>query len=431
MRFPGNRIPQHYFPVEERPKRLRNISYQEAPGESTYVVGLDQLIVDLEVVCGRDLLDRFQIPHGESIVLSDERFDTLKEYITANQQIHTVTAGGAVGNTLNNYTFLSGERAFLLGAIDDVIHTGSFAFRYINDTPRAVALDHCVPRHGHIATAITFVTPDGERSFAVNMGIANNFPPEAIPAGLVEHSAGVLLTAFCLRDPNAPIYAAAIQLMKLAKEAQVPVIFSLGTSSLIRENQAYFRDLLQRYVTCAAMNNEEALALTNESNTLLACNDILDLVDIVVITEGAKGLTMAGFTDDKFKRPTDAPIRSKGIENYNAWEYSRLMRKRVCENPIKIFSHIHPYLGGPQKVVNTNGAGDAAIAAILHDIAANKYHRNRLPDSEKHKGDFLTYSSLARNAQYANRVAYQVLLSASPRLDGQLPDDTPLQKEEE
>lgn len=424
MHFPGNRTPQHYFPVEERAMRRLGHSDEEVAG-AYYVVGLDQLIVDIEVRCGRDLLDRFQIPHGESVVLADDAYALLSEFITTNQLVKSVTAGGAVGNTLNNYTFLSGEKAYMLGTIDNTIAPGSFAFRYVNDTPRAVSLDNCLPVDGHLATAITFVTPDGERSFALNIGAANDYPPEAIPAALVERAAAVLLTAFCLRDEEAPIAHAALRLMEIAEAAGVPVIFSMGTAALVRDKRERFIEILEQYVTCAAMNIEEGHALTGESAALLACQRALDWVDMAVVTEGSRGLTMGGYVDEDLKRPTRERVHSKEIKDYNAYEYSRLMRRSDCANPLRIYSHIHPYMGGPERVVNTSGAGDAAIAALLHDLAANRYHRGRLPSHEKHRADFLTYSSLARNAQYGNRIAYQVLLTATPRLDGSLPDDAP------
>ena len=47
------------------------------------------------------------------------------------------------------------------------------------------------------------------------------------------------------------------------------------------------------------------------------------------------------------------------------------MKKSDCKNPIKIYTHINPFMGGPGEIKNTNGAGDAALAAVLHDISAN------------------------------------------------------------
>ncbi|MDI5811269.1 hypothetical protein MJM95_28795, partial [Salmonella enterica subsp. enterica serovar Anatum] len=42
------------------------------------------------------------------------------------------------------------------------------------------------------------------------------------------------------------------------------------------------------------------------------------------------------------------------------------------------------------KIMNTNGAGDGALAALLHDITANSYHRSNVPNSSKHKFTWLT-----------------------------------------
>lgn len=72
--------------------------------------------------------------------------------------------------------------------------------------------------------------------------------------------------------------------------------------------------------------------------------------------------------------------------------------------------------------MNTNGAGDGALAALLHDITANSYHRSNVPNSSKHKFTRLTYSSLAQVCKYANRVSYQVLNQHSPRLTRGLPE---------
>ena len=98
------------------------------------------------------------------------------------------------------------------------------------------------------------------------------------------------------------------------------------------------------------------------------------------------------------------------------------MRRKVCEEPEKVYSHIEPYMGGPEKIMNTNGAGDAALSALLHDITANSYHRINVPNSSKHPRTYLTYSSLAQVCKYANRVSYQVLSQHSPRLTRGLPE---------
>ena len=113
---------------------------------------------------------------------------------------------------------------------------------------------------------------------------------------------------------------------------------------------------------------------------------------------------------------------SKSIPEYNRYEYSRSMLRHHCDKPVQVYTHINPYQGGPREILTTNGAGDAALSALLHDIAANHYHRNALPYSPKHRVSFLTYSSIAQIAKYANRVSYEVLSQNSPRLMYGLPE---------
>jgi inosine kinase len=170
------------------------------------------------------------------------------------------------------------------------------------------------------------------------------------------------------------------------------------------------------------MNEEEGEALTGFADPLLACERTLDWADLVLCTAGPTGLYLAGHTDDEVKRATRYPLLPGAIPEFNRFEFSRPMAKRSCVKPVKVFAYIAPYHGGPERITSTNGAGDVALAALLHDMAANGYHRARVPNSAKHVRDFLTYSSMSQVCRYANRVSYEVLAQASPRLTRALPE---------
>lgn len=427
MRFPGNRNSRHYFPVTKSASRADPRHEQRR----WYIVGLDEVIVDIEVTGPAEVAAELGLIPGESIQLPDEKYLRLLARLDAEGLPRRYAAGGTVANTLNNFTFLSGEPAVLLGAMPESIRLGEPGFAYVAQTPKGVDLSYVQPRAGPIGTAITFITPDGERAFGVAPGIAAQFGPEAVPDEVITNAAVVLASLYSLRSEEWPLAKAVRRAMSLAKEAEVPVAFGLGTASLVREKRSQVRDLLAELVTVAAMNALEAEALTGVPDVLLSGQMILDWVDLVIITEGADGLTIGGWTDERVKRQTREQIRTKSIAEYNRWEYSRLMRRSDCERPLKVFSHIHPYRGGPARLTNTSGAGDAALAAILHDITANQYHRATVPGSDKHAApvSFLTYSSLSRNAQYGNRVAYEVLRGHSPRLDGSVGSDDGLDEQ--
>ncbi|WP_346433178.1 hypothetical protein [Marinomonas phaeophyticola] len=110
------------------------------------------------------------------------------------------------------------------------------------------------------------------------------------------------------------------------------------------------------------------------------------------------------------------------MPDFNRFEFSRPLSKGACKKPIKVFSHINPYMGGPEKIKNTNGAGDGALSALLHDIAANNFHKDLVPQSSKHKTDYLAYSSFAQICKYSNRVSYEILAQNAPRLSKGLPE---------
>ena len=425
MRFPGIRKGKYYFPVTEKKSTVYE-GVNEATLRPWYIVGLDEIIVDLEIHdCSQQLLDELGLVSGESVQFSAEEIARLLKRVKEEGLRVQYAAGGTVANTLCNYTHLSGEPAILLGAIPEVIRPGSPAFAYVAQTPKAVNLDHLVSRVGEVGIAVTCFTPDGERSFAVAPGISGDYGPEDIPEDVVKNASVAVTSLYCLANPNRPIAKAALRFMEIAHKANVPVAFGMGTSALVKRMRHELQTIIQKYVNICAMNAREAEALTGFSDPLLAGNLLLDIADAILITEGARGLTMCGFTDDSVKRATRDGLHSASIENYNQYEYSRLVLRRNCPHPIRIYTHIHPYLGGPQKLVNASGAGDAAIAAVLHDVAATRYHALSVPDCKKHNLgiEFLTYSSLSRNAQYSNRVAYEVLRNKSPRLEAPIGND--------
>lgn len=208
----------------------------------------------------------------------------------------------------------------------------------------------------------------------------------------------------------------------IARGRGVPVVLTLGTRFVIAERPAFWREFIAEHVDVVAMNEEEGEALTGVADPLAACARTLELADLVLCTAGPAGLYLAGHTDDAVKRETRYPLLPGSIPEFNRYEFSRPMRRAACEAPLQVFAHIGPYHGGPERVTSTNGAGDAALSALLHDMAANRYHRARVPTSAKHIRDFLCYSSMSQVCRYANRVSYEVLVQASPRLTRGLPE---------
>jgi inosine kinase len=425
VRFPGTRVAKYYFPVTEKKTHVAPLP-EEAEARRWYVTGLDEVLIDLEVHgCTYDFVTSLGLVPGESVNLAADQMRRLLERVAASGHEWRYAAGGTVANTLANFTHLSGEPAVLLGSIEATIRPGSPAFAYVAQTPKALSLEHLLAQEGDTGLAVTCFTPDGERSFGVAPGVSGQYPADAVPEAVVRESAIALASLYPLANAARPIAAATIRFLELARSANVPVAFGLGTAGLVRRMRRELIEILEAFVTVASLNVHEAEALTGESDALLASRKLLQWVDVALVTEGAYGLTLAGYTEAQVARETREALRSGVIADYNRHEFSRLVRRADCQQPLQVFTHADPYRGGPDRLANTSGAGDAALAALLHDMAANRYHRASVPDSDKHAAavPFLTYSSASRNAQYANRVAYEVLRNRSPRLEGPVGSD--------
>ncbi len=420
MKFPGKRKTKHYFPVTESGRISFDADFVE--NSSVYIVGIDQLIVDIEARIDYEFLQKFNIKKGESVVLKDDLVELIYAELKTQNAIIGEYAGGAIGNTLHNYSTLTDTRSIALGAISKNISVGDYAFKYICTTNSFVDFTFLKPVEGPMGRALCLLTPDHERSFAIGKGIMNELSEDFIPEDVIKKASLLLLSAYSLREESSPMYKACMRASDFAKKHNVPIVLSLGTSSLIAEKNAMFTDYIKNFVSVVACNEEEAHSLVGESDPLLAGDKILDLCDMVLLTVGKRGLYLCGHTDEDVKRETKDMIHSKSIAEYNRFEYSRAMLKKDCENPIKIYTHINPYMGGPGVIKNTNGAGDAALAALLHDISANSFHRQTVPNSPKHAKKFLTYSSIHQVSKYSNRASYEVLKQNSPRLIKGLPN---------
>lgn len=419
MKFPGKRKSKHYFPVEE----MGRISFEQDlhSTDKVYIVGIDQLLVDIEIHVDEDFLNSYSVLKGQSQVLGNDIVEKIYQECKAKDLIVGEFAGGAVGNTLHNYSTLSDDRSVALGTICENIKVGDYAFKYICNTSSKVDFSYLMPVSGHMARAICFITPDKERTFAIGKGIMNEYHESFVPEAVIKNSSGLLITAFLLRDETSPLFKATLKAVNFAKENNVPVIFSLGTSFLIDEKRDFFINFIKENVNVVAMNLEEATSLTQNADPLLASEWILEIADLVLLTVGDRGLYLSSWVDKENARETKDLIHSKSIAEYNLYEYSRAQKKIDCKEPMKIYTHINPFMGGPIKIENTNGAGDAALAAILHDMASNSHHKIAVPKSPKHNSSYLSYSSIHQMSKYANRVSYEVLRQKSPRLLHGLP----------
>lgn len=422
MKFPGQRKSKHYFPTSK--KDLSVSQAQSAPKlYRPTIVGVGQTIVDIEARVDDDFLAKYDLSKGHSLVLEESKADALYAELVEKELITHQFPGDTIGNTLHNYSVLADSKSVLLGVMSKNIQVGSYGYRYLCRTSSRMNLNHLQTVDGPIGRCYTLITDDGERTFAINEGEMNQLRPESVPESVFDKASALVVSSYLMRGkPEDPMPQAVARAVEIAKQKSVPVVLTLGTKWVIEGNEKFWQDYIKENVTIVAMNEEEGEALTGFADPLKPLTKHW-MVDLVLCTAGPEGLYMAGYCDNvTLRETTHELISADEFADFNKFEFSRAMRKDECSDPQKVYSHIGPYLGGPLKIKNTNGAGDGALSALLHDMTANSFHSKNVPDSDKHVAPCLTYSSLSQICKYANRVSYEVLTQHSPRLTRALPE---------
>ncbi|MGL4370578.1 MAG: carbohydrate kinase family protein [Spirochaetota bacterium] len=171
--------------------------------------------------------------------------------------------------------------------------------------------------------AITFITPDGERTFATHLGAALSLCADDIQEGSVSdakilHIEGYLLEAGPQRE-------AAVCAMEYAKKHGVKISIDLADPGVVQRNEDAVRTIARDYADILFLNEQEAEAFTGKKEKE-ALAEVRSFCDIAVVKIGSRG-----------------SLVSCGDSVYEIPSY-------------------------PVTLVNTNGAGDNYAAGMLWGI---------------------------------------------------------------
>ena len=278
------------------------------------VVGIGSPLLDIVYNVEDSFLEELKLVKGGFISINKEESKKIIERLGYYKP--SINLGGSCSNTLAGITNLGGKTAFF-GKIGDDEYGTIYESQTIETGVESKLSRHKNELTGH---AITFITPDGERTFAVHLGAArfiqiNDLSKEIITRAKILHIEG-----YQLSNDQRPVVLYAVQ---IAKENNVKISIDLSDASLIKRNYDLFKNFVKEYVDIVFANEDEAEAFTGKRPEL-ALNDLAEQVEIAIVKLGEKG----------------SLIKSNG-KTY----------KIEAEKT---------------NVVNTNGAGDMYAAGILY-----------------------------------------------------------------
>ncbi len=315
------------------------------------VIGIGSALLDLTYEVDDAFLKEIKLKKGTMQLVDEGASRKILEKLRG--LAGTVTPGGSAANTLAGIANLGGTGAFI-----GKVGTDPQGDYYIRESESA-GVKCLINRHesltGH---AITFITPDSERTFATHLGAALHLNRDDVPVDEIKNSRILHVEGYLLEGDmkEASKYA-----MEIAKENGVKISIDLADQSLITRNLGEFKRIVRNFADIVFVNEDEARAFTAK-DAVDALHIIYLISEVAVVKLGSEG------------------------------------------SLIKVSDRVHTIKPFKTKVANTNGAGDMYAAGLLFGIA------RKMPIEEA--GKLASYASSQVVAQVGARLGEKIDISS-------------------
>ncbi len=279
------------------------------------VIGLGNTLMDFLIEVDDGLLVEFGLKKGEMHLIEEEKAKEILLKINERQFKIERIPGGSSANTLKGIAFLGGK-AILCGKVgfDD---NGEI---YVQEAGK-LGLSTRISKHQKITGhAITFITPDSERTFSVYLGAALELAKDDILEEDIAQSIVLHLEGYQVEGQTKETILHAIE---LAKKHDTLVSIDLADPGVIRRNKEFLKELVKMHVDIVFVNEKEAKEFTG-------------------LEEGEAAIELG--------KHTNIAIVKLGEKGSLICQKNKIVK-------IKSF---------PAKAVDTTGAGDSFAAGFLY-----------------------------------------------------------------
>ena len=281
------------------------------------VFGIGNALMDFLIEIREDEFLELDLKKGQFHMIDEKKSKQILNQVSKKEI--KLAPGGSCANTLHGIALLGGNVVFC-GKVGKDKHGDIYEQKIVQHKIKSNIARCNKNITGH---AITFITPEGERTFAVHLGAAINLQKEEVFFEDLKNSKILHIEGYQLEDKN--LREVSIHAMKFAKENGVKISIDLADPGVVIRNKEDIRKMVTEYADIVFANEEEAKAFSGKENTE-ALNEIATMSEIAIVKLGK-----------------DGSLIKKGNET-------------------------HKIKGISAKTVDTTGAGDMYAAGFLYGL---------------------------------------------------------------
>lgn len=285
--------------------------------EKCEVIGIGNSLLDIVMEVDDDILESLGFNKGSMNLISELEAEKIEQKMIGVP--NKVTPGGSSANTLSGVNAL-GNKVGYIGTVGN----DEFGDEYEEKTMEEGIVPHIYKHDEHpTGRAFTFITSDGERTFATHLGAAGVIKKEHIKEDEIKNAKILHIEAYQLEDPLT--CSAILHAIAVAKDHGTKISLDLSDAGLISRNKALFNEVLKEHVDIVFANEDEAKEFTGKDEED-ALHELSEICDLAVVKLGERG------------------------------------------SLIKKDGKVHKIAPNMVDVENTNGAGDMYAAGVLHGL---------------------------------------------------------------
>ncbi len=242
------------------------------------IAGIGNALVDVLVRLEDDsVLKELGLQRGGMFLIDDAKHAKISVLLDT---LHpAMTTGGSAGNTILALANLHANPGF----IGKIGHDKTGQFFAENCKQCGI---NAILLYGNEASGIanTFISKDGERTFATHLGAAASMKAEDVKQEWFEGYNLLHLEGYLVQN-----HELIERIAQVAKDAGQLISIDLASFNIVRENLDFMHHLVREYVDIIFANQEESEAFTGLADSDCALQAMAKMASIAVVKLGGQG----------------------------------------------------------------------------------------------------------------------------------------------
>ncbi len=241
------------------------------------ILGIGNALVDILVHIDNDeILDRLHLSKGGMEMIDARRKREILEEIAGMPQ--TLATGGSTSNTIHGLARL-GATAGYIGKVGN----DKLGRLFRQECERFGVIPHLIGSDEDTGVAITFISPNAERTFATYLGAAATMQPCEVDAEIFDSYDLIHIEGYLIFNHDL-----ILKICQIAKEKGLQISMDMASYNIIEANYDFVKMLLTDYVDIIFANEEEAKAFTGKEG-IDALNVLSEYCPTAIVKVGKEG----------------------------------------------------------------------------------------------------------------------------------------------